>query len=251
MPSVVDDIDLGVTHVIRGEDHVTNTAVQIDLFETLAGEGRAPLFGHHNLLASASGEGLSKRSGALSIGSLRDAGVESLAVASLATLTGSAEAVRPVRSLAELMPLVDLARLSRSAARFDEAELRALSARTLHGLAFEDVRERLAAHDVAGHKAEAFWLAVRGNLARFLDVVDWWRVVEGEIAPVSRTASLTFLAQALDALPQEPWDESDVRGLDGGAARRRAAARARRCFTRFVSPSQRGNTARNWRRCCR
>src|SRR5271156_6632033 len=100
LPSVVDDIDFGVTHVIRGEDHVTNTAVQIQIFEALT--GGAPMFGHHNLLTDASGEGLSKRTGALSIASLRESGVEALAAAALAVLTGSAEAVRPIGSLEEL-----------------------------------------------------------------------------------------------------------------------------------------------------
>ncbi len=94
LPSVVDDIDFGVTHVIRGEDHVTNTAVQIQIFDALA--GAAPHFGHHNLLTDAGGGGLSKRAGALSISSLRAKGVEALAVAALAVLVGSAEAVRPV-----------------------------------------------------------------------------------------------------------------------------------------------------------
>jgi glutamyl-tRNA synthetase len=95
--SVVDDVDLGVTHVIRGEDHVTNTAVQIQIFEALA--GRAPIFGHHNLLTDASGDGLSKRTGALSIATLRESGVQALAVAALAVLVGSAESVRPIGSL--------------------------------------------------------------------------------------------------------------------------------------------------------
>ncbi len=130
LPSVVDDIEFGVTDVIRGEDHVTNTGVQIQIFEALA--GAAPRFGHHNLLTDAGGEGLSKRSGALSIASLREKGVEALAVAALAVLVGSAEAVRPVASLDELAGMVDLAHLSRGSARFDEAELDALSARTLH-----------------------------------------------------------------------------------------------------------------------
>ena len=133
LPSVVDDIDFGVTDVIRGEDHVTNTAVQIQIFEALAGS--APRFGHHNLLTDAGGGGLSKRSGALSIAALRTKGIESLAVAALAVLVGSAEAVRPVASLDELADLINLSQLSHGAARFDEAELEALSARTLHRLA--------------------------------------------------------------------------------------------------------------------
>jgi glutamyl-tRNA synthetase len=128
LPSVVDDIDLEVTHVIRGEDHVTNTAVQIQIFEALAGS--APAFGHHNLLIDASGEGLSKRTGALSIASLREGGVEALAAAALAVQVGSAYAVHPVSSLDELANELDLSKLSQAPARFDEAELRAIGGRS-------------------------------------------------------------------------------------------------------------------------
>ena len=156
LPSVVDDIDFGVTHVIRGEDHVTNTAVQIQIFEALA--GAAPSFGHHNLLTDAGGGGLSKRSGALSIAALRTKGIESLAVAALAVLVGSAEAVRPVASLNELADLIDLSQLSHGAARFDEAELETLSARTLHRAPYAAMADRLAAlggtlhvHSQPGH----------------------------------------------------------------------------------------------------
>jgi glutamyl-tRNA synthetase len=206
LPSVVDDIEQKITHIIRGEDHVTNTGVQMQLFEILAGPGRLPFFAHHNLLASARGEALSKRSGALSIGALRDSGIESLAVAAAAVLIGSSVALHPVGSLDELAASLELGELSRTAARFDPAELAALSARTLHGLSFEAVRERLKAYDIAGHKAKPFWLATRGNLSAFLDVVDWWRVVAGEIAPVVEDSE--FLAAARENMPGEPWDET-------------------------------------------
>lgn len=204
LPSVVDDVDFGVTHVIRGEDHVTNTAVQIQIFEALGAE--APRFGHHNLLTDAGGEGLSKRSGALSIASLRERGVEPLAVAALAVLVGSAETVRPVASLDELAGMVELRHLSHGAARFDEAELDALSARTLHRLPFAAVADRLAALGIAGPRAEAFWIAVRGNLARLEEATAWRQVVEGGIAPVVEDAE--FLRVAAARLPEEPWDGS-------------------------------------------
>jgi glutamyl-tRNA synthetase len=206
LPSVVDDIEQHITHVIRGEDHVTNTAVQIELFEALNGPGKIPFFAHHNLLFSASGEGLSKRFGSLSIGALRDAGIESLAVAAAAVLTGSSVAMHPVTSLDELAASLDLSQISRTQARFDPAELAALSARTLHVLSYEAVRDRLAAHDITGYKAKPFWLAVRGNLSTFLDVIDWWRVVEGEILPIIEDAE--FLVKARELLPDEPWDET-------------------------------------------
>ncbi|WP_036257175.1 glutamate--tRNA ligase [Methylocapsa aurea] len=213
LPSVADDLDLKINLIIRGEDHVTNTAVQHQLFEALAPSGAAavPAFAHHNLLSSATGEGLSKRSGSLSIGGLRDQGIEPLAVAAAAVLIGSSIALHPIGSLDELVASLDLEQISRTQTRFDPAELAALSARTLHGLSFESVRERLAAHDIAGYKAKPFWLAVRGNLEAFLDVVDWWRIVEGEIAIAEDADSgldADFLATARAALPEEPWDET-------------------------------------------
>ena len=204
LPSVVDDVELEISHIIRGEDHVTNTAVQLQLFEALAPERPAPVFAHHNLLISGTGEGLSKRTGSLSIASLREEGYEPLAVASLATLTGSSESVRAVRSLDELANHFDLAHVSRNPARFDPADLATLTHRTLAILSYEDVRERLAAHDIVGFKAEPFWLAVRTNISRFDDAREWWRVVEGEVSPVREDEEL--LSAALDLLPKEPWD---------------------------------------------
>jgi glutamyl-tRNA synthetase len=202
LPSVVDDIDLGVTHVIRGEDHVTNTAVQIQIFEALS--GAAPLFGHHNLLTDAAGEGLSKRTGSLSIASLRESGVEALAVAALAVQVGSAASVHPVASLDSLAEELDLGRLSQGSARFDEAELRALSARTLHATPFADVKGRLAELGIESASAEPFWLAVRGNLAQLRDSVEWWAIVNGDIAPIIEDVGL--LDAAAEELPSEPWD---------------------------------------------
>src|SRR6516164_7025351 len=204
LPSVVDDVDFGVTDVIRGEDHVTNTAVQIQIFDALA--GAAPNFGHHNLLTDAGGGGLSKRAGALSIASLRTKGIEPLAVAALAVLVGSAEAVRPVASLDELANLIDLSQLSHGAASFDEAELEALSGRTLHRLPYAAVADRLAALGVAGPNVEALWLAVRGNLSRLDDAAIWRQVAEGEVAPIVEDAD--YLKLAASCAPEGPWDQS-------------------------------------------
>lgn len=206
LPSVADDIDMKITHVIRGEDHVTNTAVQLQLFAALAPGATPPVFAHHNLLIGASGEGLSKRTGSLSIASLRDEGYEPLAVAALATLTGSSDNVHAIRSLDELAKSFDLAHVSRNPARFDPGDLATLTHRTLALYEFADVRDRLAAHDVVGHKAEPLWRAARGNLERFDDILKWWRVVEGEITPVHEDAA--FLAEAAQHLPAEPWDET-------------------------------------------
>lgn len=204
--SVVDDADLGVTEIVRGEDHVANSAVQLDIFAALG--AAPPALAHHNLLTTADGVGLSKRQGALSLRTLRGEGVEALAVAAYATLIGSAEAVRPVLSLDELAGLIDLSRLSRALARIDPGELAALSAKTLHGLTHDDVSGRLMELGVGG--GAAFWETVRGNLKTLPEAADWWRIATAplpETAERPAEADCATLAVALDLLPPEPWDE--------------------------------------------
>jgi glutamyl-tRNA synthetase len=201
LPSVVDDADLGVTHVIRGEDHVTNTGVQIQIFEALGAAG--PVFGHHNLLTTADGEGLSKRLGHLSLRGLREAGYEPAAVRSLAVLTGSAEAVRAVPDLDTLASLVELGEISRAPARFDPAELDGLNARLVHAMPYADAAARLAEAGIPEDRAAAFWLAVRPNLGRVAEAAAWWRVVEGPIAPVLTEPAV--IDAALASLPPEPF----------------------------------------------
>jgi len=205
LTSVVDDIEMGVTHVVRGEDHVTNTGVQIEIIEALG--GTVPVFGHHNLLTLPSGEGLSKRLGHLSLRALREDGEEALAVASLAVLTGTSLAVEPVADLGALAAKIDFAKISRAPARFDPAELTALTAGTLHHLPFDAVAARLEALGIGG--GEAFWLAVRGNLTRFSDALIWWKVIDAPLEPVTAAEDSEFLAAAADLLPAEPWG-SDV-----------------------------------------
>jgi len=202
LPSVADDITLGVTHIIRGEDHVTNTAVQIQLFKVLGAE--PAIFGHHNLLTTASGEGLSKRLGHLSLSALREQGYEPAAVASLAVLVGSSDSVRAVADLDELAGLVDFGRISRAPARFDERELENLNARIVHEMPYAQARPRLAALGVGG--GEAFWNAVRGNLAKLRDATTLWRIVEGPIAP--RIENPDFCAVAAQLLPEGPVGET-------------------------------------------
>jgi glutamyl-tRNA synthetase len=202
LPSVVDDIELNVTHVIRGEDHVTNTGVQIEIFEALG--GRIPTFAHHSLVTGADGQGLSKRLGSLSLQSLRESGLEPMAVASIAALMGSATGPAAVRDMASLAGLFDIEHLSRAPARFEEKDLDNINAKLLHETPWEEVAGRLAGLGVAG--GEAFWLAVRGNLTRFNDVLIWHAVAHGEITPVREDAE--FLQQAQQLLPPAPWDST-------------------------------------------
>ncbi len=200
--SVVDDLEMGVTHVIRGEDHLTNTAVQIQLARALGGE--APLFAHLPLLTDATGQGLSKRLGSMSLRDLRAEGLEPLALASLLAKLGTSDPVRPYAGMAELAAEFDLGRMSRATPKFDTAELDHLNARMLHEMPFDTAGPRLEA--LGAHADERFWLAVRGNLARFREAVEWWQVCAQPMAPVIEDAEFTRQAAAL--LPPEPWDET-------------------------------------------
>ena len=206
LPSVVDDIELGISHVIRGDDHVTNTGVQIALFEALG--AAPPVFGHHNLLTTASGEGLSKRSGALSIASLADSGLEPMAVASLAVLIGTSESVSAVPTMEQLAARFDPAGTSKSASKFDPAELTVLNRVLIHHMPFDEAKDRLPALGVPEDKAEAFWLAVRGNLDVVADAARWWRIVSAgpDTAPELSDEDRGFVRDAYDFLPLEPWD---------------------------------------------
>lgn len=205
LPSVLDDIQLGVTHVIRGADHVTNTGVQLALFEAL--DASPPIFGHHNLLQDPEGEGLSKRTGALSLRGLREQGYEPEAVASLAALVGTSEAPRPITDLDDLAGDFDPKHVSRGPARFDMRELDSLNARQLHGLDYSAVADRLAVSGVEGD--ERFWNAIRGNLDRVRDAVDWWQILHGRIDfPQPDPGDAGFLELARQTLPAEPWDET-------------------------------------------
>jgi glutamyl-tRNA synthetase len=206
LPSVVDDIDMGITHIIRGDDHVTNSGVQIAIFEALG--ANAPELGHHNLLTTASGEGLSKRSGALSVGSLRRDGYEPMAVASLAVLIGTSENVVAVPDMATLAAMFEPEATSKSSSKFDPSDLDTLNRTLIHAMPFADAKERLSALGIAGDQAEAFWLAVRGNLSRVSDAAGWWAIIQNAPAVDEALAEedRDFVRTAFDLLPPEPWN---------------------------------------------
>jgi glutamyl-tRNA synthetase len=206
LPSVVDDIDLDIAQVIRGHDHVTNTAAQIQIFRALG--GKVPEFGHLPLLADASGAPLSKRLDSLTAASLREAGIEPLALAAyLAGIGGgghaggnTADGKAVASSLDALATQFEIGDFGRGAPRYDPAALDAINARVLHGYEYEAIADRLAP---LGCDA-ALWQAVRGNLARLSDVADWVAVCHGEIEPLREEPA--FLAAAATLLPPEPWD---------------------------------------------
>jgi glutamyl-tRNA synthetase len=199
--SVVDDIDLGVTQVIRGEDHVSNTGTQIEIFEALG--ARAPAFAHHNLLTGAEGEGLSKRLGSLSLAELRDDGYESIAVALAATLTGTSLPVEPYPDLPALAEKLDLSMISHGPARFDPAELDSLNARILHAMPYDVARPRLP-KSIGG----AAWSILRQNLRKFSDIEPWAEIIAGPVEHAPDPQDRAFLEEAVELLPPEPWDET-------------------------------------------
>ena len=198
LPSVIDDIDFGITHVIRGEDHVVNTAVQIEITQALG--GKVPDYAHHSLLTGADGKGLSKRLGSLSIGSMRDNGLEPMAVVSHAALLGTSDNIHPCPDYNELVEGFSLDKLSRAPARFDEAELLHLNAKLLHHMPWEQVKARLPG------QTEGFWLAVRGNIEKLADADLWASVVSGPVSAVIADEDKGFIAEARDVLPEGPWD---------------------------------------------
>ena len=201
LPSIVDDIDLGISEVIRGADHVTNTAAQVAIFRAL-GAG-VPAFGHHNLLMDPSGEGLSKRKGSFSLRGLREQGYEALAVAAMAAMAGTSRPPDVHAALNELARTFDPSIVGRSDARFDMAELDGLNERYLHAMDYATARPRLAAVDA--DLGEAFWTVVRANLRRFEDVGEWAAIVRGPVTPDIADADTDYLRQAADLLPPAPW----------------------------------------------
>jgi glutamyl-tRNA synthetase len=221
--SIVDDIDFAITHIVRGEDHVTNSAVQIQLFEALDAE--PPTFAHHSLLIGADGQALSKRLGDLSVESLRAEGLEPLAVLCHAALLGTSEAVAPYASRDELAQHVDLSKLSRAPGRFDIAELRTLNAKLLHMLPFDAVADHLSR--LALEVSPALWEAVRGNIATLAEVRTWLEVVNGPLAPRIEDAGLCAAAAGL--LPPEPWD-AETWGTWTAAVRDATGVKGRQLF---------------------
>ncbi len=200
--SVIDDIDMSVTDILRGEDHVANTAVQIELFEAF--DAKPPRFAHHNLITTSTGEEMSKRTGSLSIRSFREEGVDPMAVTLVAVLTGTSEPVHPVAGLDELAALLDLSKFSRALTKFDPAEIRELSKRLLHAKPFAEIAPKLTAQGISGPKAEAFWAAIHGNIDRIEDAGEWWSLlIDAQHFPSEEPE---FLAEAPALLPQEPFD---------------------------------------------
>ncbi len=195
LPSVVDDIDMGITHVIRGEDHVTNTGAQIEIFEALGGP--VPEFAHMPLLVGEDGQALSKRLGSLSIAEMRDKGYEPIAITSHLGRIGTSDPLEVGESIDALGASFAFSKMGRSPARYDTADLDRLNAQALHAMPYAVAQPRLAELDA--DLGEAFWNGVRGNLQKFADVIEMAKMVRGPVTPTIEDPA--FAQAALAALP--------------------------------------------------
>jgi glutamyl-tRNA synthetase len=198
LPSAIDDAEMGITHVVRGEDHVSNTALQLQMFAAMG--VAPPAFAHEALLTGAEGK-LSKRLGSLGVAHFREIGMEPEAVRALLARIGTSLSVEPLVDVAALVESFDFAKFGRAPARFDEAELAGLNAKIVHQLHFAQVADRLPAG-----MGEAEWAAVRPNLTTAAEAADWWRVIEGPITTERDPADAEFLASAARLTNVVAWD---------------------------------------------
>ncbi|MCZ0812411.1 MAG: glutamate--tRNA ligase [Pseudomonadota bacterium] len=206
LASVVDDTEMGVTHVVRGSDHVTNTATQIQIIQALG--GNVPDFAHHSLLTGPQGESLSKRLGVLSLRDLRAQGVEPMALLSLMARLGSADPVELRTDMTALIEGFDIARFGAAPTKFDVNDLFPLTARLLHERSYDEVRDEIAAIGVPEDLAERFWTVTRENITTLRDLPAWWTMFRDGAEPVIEDEDREFVAQAMELLPEGPFDDS-------------------------------------------
>ncbi len=201
--SVVDDTDMGVTHVVRGSDHVTNTATQIQIMSALG--HTAPNFAHHSLLTGPQGEALSKRLGTLALRDLREAGVQPIALLSHMARLGSSQPIELVETIDELAEGFDLTQFGSAPTKFDVDDLYPLTARYLHGLPLSAVADQVSALGVPADLAETFWTIARANITTLHDLPGWWALFRDGATPLVADEDREFVAEAFAMLPEPPY----------------------------------------------
>ena len=203
--SSVDDTDMGVTDIVRGADHVTNTATQIQIIEAIG--GKVPAFAHHSLLTGAQGEELSKRLGSLAIKDLRDAGVAPEALVSMMSRLGSSQPVE-LLSLDEIAESFDLSHFGASPTKFDAEDLWPLTRHQNQLLPFAAVKDRIAALGVPAELAERFWRVASQNITKLDDLAEWWEIFSKGAEPDIAPEDADFIAQAMTLLPAPPYSDA-------------------------------------------
>ena len=203
LASVVDDVEMGITHVVRGSDHVTNTATQIQMMGALG--GTVPTFAHHSLLTGPQGEGLSKRLGTLSLRDMRKEGIVPEALISLMARLGSSQPVELQSDLAAVAEGFDLSHFGSAPTKFDKDDLFPLTARYLQSLPLEAVAHAVADAGVPEDRADAFWTVVRDNITTLNDLSPWWTLCSEGAEPVISAEDKDFVTEALALLPEGPF----------------------------------------------
>ncbi len=203
LASVCDDIDFGITNVVRGADHVTNTATQIQIIKALG--GTVPNFAHHSLLTGPQGEALSKRLGVLALRDLRDAGIEPMAVLSHMARLGSSEPIELCTTVDELIAGFDIAKFGAAPTKFDVADLSPLTARYVAGLSVDDMAAQLTGMGVPNAMQSDFWDVARENVATRAEVEKWWKLCSQGATPLIADEDKEFIATAKSLLPEQPW----------------------------------------------
>lgn len=196
LPSVIDDVDFAITHIVRGEDHVTNTAAQIQMFQAVG--GKIPTFAHLPLLTGKEGK-LSKRLGSLGVRELREEGIEAMAICSFLAKLGTSEAIEPFYTLEELAQTLDFEKIGHAQPKFDEEELKKFNTKLVHNMPYTALKDNFGV-------SETFWNDVKGNLEVAKDVLLWDNICNKEIEPIMEDAA--FLAQAAKLLPPGEFNEA-------------------------------------------
>jgi len=204
LASICDDTDMGVTHVVRGSDHVTNTATQIQMIHAIG--GTLPSFSHHSLLTGPKGEGLSKRLGSLALRDMRDAGIQPMALLSHLARLGSSDPVELRGSMEEIVAGFDLNQFGSAPTKFDVADLISITAKYLQGLDYADVVQDVAAIGVPEAIAEDFWNVTRTNISTLKDLKNWWKLIQNGATPEIDIEDKEFIALAISMLPEGPFD---------------------------------------------
>ena len=204
LASICDDTDMGITHVVRGSDHVTNTATQIQMIRAIG--GTVPSFSHHSLLTGPKGEGLSKRLGSLALRDMRDAGIQPMALLSHLARLGSSDPIELRGVMEDIISGFDLTKFGSAPTKFDEADLIPITAKYLQGLDLVDVAEEVALIGVPADKAEDFWNVVRTNISTLKDLGSWWELTKNGAIPEIDLEDQEFIAQAMAMLPEGPFD---------------------------------------------
>jgi glutamyl-tRNA synthetase len=199
LPSAIDDMDFNITNIVRGEDHVSNTAIQIQIFEAMG--SKIPNFAHHSLMKTKEGK-ISKRTGGFDVASLRGEGIENIAICSLMARLGTSENIEPRTSLQELIDNFDISKFSKVAAIYEYEELERINSKVLHITPFNNIKNREEASGID----EEFWLTVRPNLNRFAEIKEWVEICKKPLTPI--IDDLEFTKQASELLPPEPWDDN-------------------------------------------